>query len=191
MQPDADKPSDASNSKEYRERLLQKLNCLIAVLQVAIAKVRRNLDTPSADLDRLGRIRANLERTLGICQKAKSSLERWSQLPAQLSADLSTVIGLPADASALETLENPEAEPSERGDRAERGEQDEPPRERMKELPRPAPQRLPRRAQMNYRHYVEFSSLDEFKRFRERPAITPEECGDVNLDDLCRKLQAP
>ncbi|MBL8901375.1 MAG: hypothetical protein JNM84_27360 [Planctomycetes bacterium] len=183
MQPDADKPSDASNSKEYRERLLQKLNCLIAVLQVAIAKVRRNLDTPSADLDRLGRIRANLERTLGICQKAKASLERWSQLPAQLSADLSTVIGLPTDASALEALGSTEGEAAAPNELAE-------PRERMKELPRPAPERRARRAQMNYRHYVEFSSLDEFKRFRERPAITPEECSDVNFEDLCRKLQS-
>lgn len=178
MQPDAEKPSDSSNSKEYRERLLQKLNCLIAVLQVAIAKVRRNLDTPTADMERLGRIRANLERTLGICQKAKSSLERWSQLPAQLSADLSTVIGLPADASALEALGSADADavPEE-------------PRERMRELPRPTPERRARRAQMNYRHYVEFSSLDEFKRFRERPAITNEECADVNLDDLCRHLE--
>lgn len=184
MQPDADKPSDASNSKEYRERLLQKLNCLIAVLQVAIAKVRRNLDTPSADLERLGRIRANLERTLGICQKAKASLERWSQLPAQLSADLSSVIGLPTDASALEALETSAEEP------APQNEVVEPPRERVKELPRPTPERRPRRAQMNYRHYVEFSSLDEFKRFRERPAITREECTDVNFDDLCRKLQS-
>lgn len=179
MQPDADKPSDSSNSKEYRERLLQKLNCLIAVLQVAIAKVRRNLDTPAADLERLGRIRANLERTLGICQKAKASLERWSQLPAQLSADLSTVIGLPADASALEALEN--AEPT-----ADRQQE---PLERVKELPPPSVDRRPRRPQMNYRHYVEFSSLDEFKRFRERPAITREECGDVNFEELCRRLQ--
>lgn len=185
MQPDADKPSDASNSKEYRERLLQKLNCLIAVLQVAIAKVRRNLDTPAADLERLGRIRANLERTLGICQKAKSSLERWSQLPASLSADLSSVIGLPTDATALEALDAP----GESSAPQERSEEEEPRRERLKELPRPTPERRPRRAQMNYRHYVEFSSLDEFKRFRERPAITAEECGDVNLDDLCRKLQ--
>jgi hypothetical protein len=178
MQPDAEKPSDSSNSKEYRERLLQKLNCLIAVLQVAIAKVRRNLDTPTADMERLGRIRANLERTLGICQKAKSSLERWSQLPAQLSADLSTVIGLPADASALEALGSADADAAS-----------EEPRERMRELPRPAPERRVRRAQMNYRHYVEFSSLDEFKRFRERPAITNAECADVNLDDLCRHLE--
>ena len=65
-----------TGSKEYRTRLLTKLNCLIAVLEVAIAKVDRSLDTPGANEDRLQHVRGNLENTLAICHRAKRTLER-------------------------------------------------------------------------------------------------------------------
>jgi hypothetical protein len=63
-------------SVEYRTRLLTKLNCLIAVIEVAIAKVSRSLESPGAQEERLGRIRGNLENTLGICQRAKATLQK-------------------------------------------------------------------------------------------------------------------
>lgn len=63
-------------SVEYRTRLLTKLNCLIAVIEVAIAKVSRSLESPGAQEERLGRIRSNLENTLGICQRAKATLQK-------------------------------------------------------------------------------------------------------------------
>ena len=63
------------NSTEYRHRLLNKLNCLIAVLEVAIGKVSKSLESDDANYERLVRIRANLENTLAICRRAKSTLE--------------------------------------------------------------------------------------------------------------------
>jgi hypothetical protein len=69
---------DALNSAEYRARLSTKLNCLIAVLEVAIAKIAKSMDLPGANEDRLQKIRSNLENTLSICHRAKQTLERAS-----------------------------------------------------------------------------------------------------------------
>jgi hypothetical protein len=63
------------SSSEYRARLLTKLNCLIAVLEVAIAKISRSMDVPGANEERLMKIRSNLENTLSICSRAKQTLE--------------------------------------------------------------------------------------------------------------------
>jgi len=88
------------DSPEYRKRLLRKLNTLIAVLEVACAKVRRSLAGPEPDIDRLKRIQKNLKDTLQVCIRAKTALERCEKLPADLSASLSQVtdnqgLGLP------------------------------------------------------------------------------------------------
>ena len=72
---DHDRPA-STGSTEYRTRLLTKLNCLIAVLEVAIAKVDRSLEAPGANEERLQRVRGNLENTLSICHRAKRTLER-------------------------------------------------------------------------------------------------------------------
>jgi hypothetical protein len=79
------------NSPEYRERLMRKLNTLIAVLEVATAKVRRTMDGPGADLDKLGRIRKNLMATLDVCSRARTALEQRGQLTPGLADDLSKV----------------------------------------------------------------------------------------------------
>jgi len=81
-----DRPfSDAHlDSPEYRRRLYQKLNTLIAVLEVACAKVERSLESPSADLDRLERIQVNLNDTLDICRRARRALDRREALPGDL-----------------------------------------------------------------------------------------------------------
>lgn len=73
-----DHPRDPSTlgSQEYRNRLLTKLNCLVAVLEVAIAKIGRSLEAPGANEDRLMKIRGNLENTLSICHRAKKTLEQ-------------------------------------------------------------------------------------------------------------------
>lgn len=78
---DADKNNpaklpEALSSTEYRARLTTKLNCLIAVLEVAIAKITKSLDVPGANEERLLRIRANLENTLSICHRARQTLDR-------------------------------------------------------------------------------------------------------------------
>lgn len=69
-------------SAEYRARLLTKLNCLIAVLEVAIGKISRSMDLPGANEDRLSKIRLNLENTLSICHRARQTLEKGMARPA-------------------------------------------------------------------------------------------------------------
>lgn len=85
FQPD-EKPFEQSNleSAAYRKRLLRKLNTLIAVLEVACAKVRRSLQGPDPDVERLTRIHKNLKETLTVCQRAKVALQRREELPANL-----------------------------------------------------------------------------------------------------------
>jgi len=67
---------EALGSAEYRARLTTKLNCLIAVLEVAIAKITKSMDVPGANEERLAKIRGNLENTLSICHRAKQTLDR-------------------------------------------------------------------------------------------------------------------
>lgn len=73
-----DKPnqSEALSSTEYRARLMTKLNCLIAVLEVAITKISKSMDLPGANEERLLKIRSNLENTLAICHRAKQTLDK-------------------------------------------------------------------------------------------------------------------
>ena len=87
-------PFSESNldSAEYRERLMRKLNCLIAVLEVAGAKVRRSLAGPAPDVERLTRIKRNLSETLEICTRARTALEKRGTLPDELSKDLQRAV---------------------------------------------------------------------------------------------------
>lgn len=79
-------------SPEYRERLMRKLNTLIAVLEVASAKVDRSIDGPNADIERLGKIRTNLTSTLEVCKRARRALERREALPEGLPENLAEVV---------------------------------------------------------------------------------------------------
>jgi hypothetical protein len=76
------------DSPEYRKRLLRKLNTLIAVLEVACAKVRRSLEGPNPDVQRLSRIQSNLRETLQVCMRAKRALERSEQGAEKPAAQL-------------------------------------------------------------------------------------------------------
>jgi hypothetical protein len=78
-------------SAEYRERLMRKLNCLIALLEVAMARVRKSLAGPEPDVNRLTRIRTNLQSTLEVCVRARTALERREALPKDLPATLADV----------------------------------------------------------------------------------------------------
>jgi hypothetical protein len=79
-QPEDHPYSDAHlDSPEYRKCLLRKLNTLIAVLEVACAKVRRSLAAADPDVERLTRIQNNLKETLAVCLRAKRALERCEQ----------------------------------------------------------------------------------------------------------------
>ena len=66
MSDESKEPFQESNldSAEYRERLMRKLNCLIAVLEVAHAKVKKSLSGPKPDVTRLRKIQTNLTSTL-------------------------------------------------------------------------------------------------------------------------------
>jgi hypothetical protein len=90
-----DRPFSESNleSAEYRQRLSRKLNCLIAVLEVAITKVRHSLGGPDPDLERLERIQKNLNGTLDVCRRARTALDRHEDLPSDLSESLAKVVG--------------------------------------------------------------------------------------------------
>ena len=79
-------------SPEYRERLMRKLNTLIAVLEVASAKVDRSINGPGADLERLTKIRTNLTSTLEVCKRARRALERREALPEGLPENLAEVV---------------------------------------------------------------------------------------------------
>ncbi len=79
------------NSPEYRERLTRKLNCLIALLEVAMARVRRSLKGPEPDIERLTKIRSNLQSTLDVCLRARTAIERQEPLPSDLPDSLSSV----------------------------------------------------------------------------------------------------
>ena len=80
-QPEEQPYSDSHlDSPEYRKRLLRKLNTLIAVLEVACAKVRRSLAGPDPDIERLTRIQNNLKETLQVCLRAKRALERCEEM---------------------------------------------------------------------------------------------------------------
>lgn len=78
---------EALGSAEYRARLTTKLNCLIAVLEVAIAKITKSMDVPGANEERLAKIRGNLENTLSICHRAKQTLDRTAVGKVAASSD--------------------------------------------------------------------------------------------------------
>jgi len=91
---------EALSSAEYRTRLATKLNCLIAVLEVAIAKIARSMELPGANEERLLKIRGNLENTLSICHRAKQTLERSQPTPKGQRA-----VAQPAEMSARDYVE--------------------------------------------------------------------------------------
>lgn len=97
-------------SPEYRKRLLRKLNTLIAVLEVACAKVRRSLAGTDPDVERLTRIQNNLKETLQVCLRAKHALERCEQKSAERTEKTApppeeAVAQLPAKASDAEIID--------------------------------------------------------------------------------------
>ncbi len=69
------RPPGGMHSLEYKRRLLQKIDCLIGVLETAIGKIDRSLQESPENRERLERIRTNLKNTLEICRRAKATLE--------------------------------------------------------------------------------------------------------------------
>ncbi|MBI3819232.1 MAG: hypothetical protein HY286_11110 [Planctomycetes bacterium] len=141
-----------------REQLLRKLNCLIAVLEAAISKVRRNQEDGNTDPDRLERIRINLENTLTICQRAKLTLEKRGMLPANLPPEVREAVG-------AQNLIAPRRPRHARKRKLQKTE-----------------------GQMSYRDYVELSSVEEYKKFRELRPISKVDIDNHDIDSLADKL---
>ncbi len=88
----ANEPAEKKDNKgpeDYKLRLLNKLNCLIAVLEVAIEKIQKSLASPGANVQRLNKIRENLENTLGICLRARETLIKKSGIQESSSTSCS------------------------------------------------------------------------------------------------------
>ena len=124
---------EALGSTEYRTRLNTKLNCLIAVLEVAIAKITKSMDVPGANEARLTKVRGNLENTLSICQRARKTLDR-----------------APANKQTAR-------------------------RDSQGKL-------------MTARDYVELTSIEEYRKFRQMTPITKNELETIDFDELSRRL---
>ena len=155
----AEQPNVPLDPNANRDQLLKKLNCLIAVLEAAIQKVRKNQQDGTADPDRLERIRVNLENTLTICQRAKITLEKRGILPANLPPEVREAVGVPAP-----KVLTPRVASRRKGDR-HKGE-----------------------GRMSYRDYVELSSFEEYRKFKEMPAIRLDEVQSVDFDQLASDL---
>ncbi len=143
MQPEQPSPSDSGDhqplgSAEYRARLMTKLNCLMAVLEVAISKIAKNMDLPGANEERLTKIRSNLENTLSICERAKSTLERSPARNAR-SRQLPAITATSID-------------------------------------------------KMSARDYVELSSIEEYRKFKQLPPIQTDELVALDIEELVKKF---
>lgn len=92
------------DSPEYRARLMRKLNCLVALLEVAISRVHQTLSGPDPDVERLERIRENLQGTLGVCVRARVALEERQGLPSDLPQVLGRITFEPRDEDEEDAL---------------------------------------------------------------------------------------
>ncbi|HEV8112133.1 MAG TPA: hypothetical protein VGR31_05110 [Planctomycetota bacterium] len=147
------------DSPEYRERLMRKLNCLIAVLEVATAKVKKSLTSSPPDAPRLTRICANLESTLEVCQRARAALAR---------REGSAPVGVKSARALPKAL--PPAPPDE-----------------LAPQPKPEAKRKPdRRAKRGRASDVMTDA--ERRKFAALPPIDKAAVRRCNLDDLARRL---
>jgi hypothetical protein len=58
----------------YRAEMLNKIEALISVLEVARQKVVNNIDTGGADADRMLRVKRQVDNTLKVCRRARTAL---------------------------------------------------------------------------------------------------------------------
>ena len=151
--------------EEYKARLLNKLNCLIAVLEVAIEKIKKSLASPEANVKRLTKIQENLENTLGICLRARETLIKKG--------------GIQGASSACSLAPK---KPEKR--------EDLPPAAPERKVPKEGKNPAIKGVKMTFRDYVELSSIQEYKKFKKMPPIQPKEILKVDLDELIRKLMA-
>ncbi|MEQ8764469.1 MAG: hypothetical protein RL885_11115 [Planctomycetota bacterium] len=140
-----------------RRGLQEKLSCLIAVLEVAVKKIRLSMDLPGgARSARLGEVCTRLETILTTCCQAYASLDEVASASVR--------------AGQLDARDNQGVNMAD---------------EKYPEREKQRPER-----KMTYRDYVEFSSLEEFHKFRDLPEITEDDVAECDINDLLRKLIA-
>ena len=159
MGKDPAEKKEGKQPEEYKIRLLNKLNCLIAVLEVAIEKIKKSLAAPEANVKRLTKIQENLENTLGICLRARETLIKKGGVPA----------GSSSCSLAPGKLDPPPSVPEKNGEREKK-----PPQVKG--------------VKMSFRDYVELTSVQEYKKFKKLPPIQPRDLMKVDMDELIRKL---
>lgn len=137
--------------------LQEKLSCLIAVLEVAIKKIRLSMDLQGGGRSaRLEEVCARLETILNTCCQAYASFDEGA---------ITSVREERSDARDNQGVNMADEKYPER----------EKPRSERK---------------MTYRDYVEFSSLEEFHKFRDLPEISDDDVASCDINELLRKLIA-
>ncbi|HET6204004.1 MAG TPA: hypothetical protein VFI25_14530 [Planctomycetota bacterium] len=107
FQPGAPDP----RSREYREKLLRKLEGLIVILEVALARIQTEMRAPRADGERLHRVSENLNRTLRVCRRARAGLERGEAVPGLISGEIAMKPEEPNDSGRLSDSASPDPRP--------------------------------------------------------------------------------
>ena len=157
-------------SPEYRDRLMRKLNCLIAVLEVATAKVKKSMDGSPPDAERLARICANLQSTLEVCQRARAALEKRQTAEGARTSK---------QERALTVQPAPPPAPARR---------DRPPSKPKTTKPRPERKRGARWGKGIRTPASDLASEVERRKFAKLPPIDKQAIASCDLDDLSRRL---
>lgn len=164
-------------SPEYRDRLMRKLNCLIAVLEVATAKVKKSMDGSPPDAERLARICANLQSTLEVCQRARTALEKRQAANGQQSPD--------SKERALTVTPPPPTAPPRRSRAAPRSKDEKP--------AKGAASNPPKRPPVRWGKGIRGPSSDitteaERKKFAKLPPIDRKTIASCDIEELSRRL---
>jgi hypothetical protein len=166
---------------------MRKLNCLIAVLEVATAKVRKSMVGSPPDSERLARICANLESTLEVCQRARTALQRREATGAGNQEKSLTVRTAPPGIPAGPIDPN-KVDGGRRGARRSDAKRAEPRRERRKETPDERKQRRARWAKGVRPPTSDITSDAERRKFAKLPPIDRRAIASCNFEDLLRRL---
>ena len=149
---------------------MRKLNCLIAVLEVATAKVKKSMDGSPPDSERLARICANLQSTLEVCQRARAALEkRQAGECGGTSKPERALTVQPAPPPAPPHRERPSSNPKDKKPRAEK-------------------KRAVRWGKGIRPPASDLLSEVERRKFAKLPPIDKRSIASCDLDDLSRRL---
>jgi len=167
-------------SPEYRDQLMRKLNCLIAVLEVATAKVKKSMDGSPPDSERLARICANLQSTLEVCQRARTALEKRQATEAGGRGG--------KQERSLTVRPAPPPAPPERRPRVAPKPRDAKPKDPKKPTSTPGMRPGVRWGKGIRQHCSDLTSDVERQKFAKLPPIDKKTIASCDLEDLVRRL---